>query len=117
LRSYERNQPKYYAFPSGHITTAITTITVVAENYPDVWWIRPVGYSLTGLLGVSLVNVGYHWYSDLPLGIALGYTFGMLAAHPSGTQGDPLGRESSPHVSILPRVSPSGNGFELVLMF
>jgi len=33
-------------------------------------------------VGLGLVNNGWHWYSDFPLGIALGYAFGKIVAHP-----------------------------------
>jgi len=81
LRGYNANQPRYYAFPSGHVTTAMATVTVLAENYPELTWVRPAGYVVIGLAGISLVSKGWHWYSDFPLAIALGYTFGMIAAH------------------------------------
>jgi membrane-associated phospholipid phosphatase len=81
LRGYNANQPRYYAFPSGHVTTAMATLTVLTENYPDQTWMRPAGYVIIGLAGVSLVSKGWHWYSDFPLAVALGYSFGMIAAH------------------------------------
>ena len=82
---YNRTQPKFYAFPSGHITTTVATLTVLMENYPEAGWLKPVSYSLVGLVGISLVASDLHWYSDLPLGIMLGYTFGRVAArHSSG---------------------------------
>ena len=80
IQTYNKNQPRYYAFPSGHLTTEMATLTVIAENYPEMKWIRPVGYSIVGLTGVSLVNKGWHWYSDFPLAIAMGYTFGPRLA-------------------------------------
>ncbi|MBF8248870.1 MAG: hypothetical protein HW374_1670, partial [Bacteroidetes bacterium] len=40
------------------------TVIVISENYHEVTWIRPLGYVLTGLLGVGMVNNGIHWYSD-----------------------------------------------------
>ncbi len=81
---YHKKVPHYDAFPSGHICTSIATVTVIAENYPEVWWIKPVGYVLTGLIGVGMVNEGIHWYSDYPLGLMLGYAFGMIVSHPGG---------------------------------
>jgi membrane-associated phospholipid phosphatase len=54
LKDYHSHQAKYYAFPSGHIATSIAALTVVADNYHDVDWIRPVGYPLVGLIGISL---------------------------------------------------------------
>ena len=117
MKEYQRHQPKYYAFPSGHITTTMATVTVIAENFPEAKWIRPVGYSIVGLVGISLVNVGYHWYSDLPLGILLGHTFGMIASHPDGWDAEPLGELSSPRFSIAPRLGPEGAGIALALSF
>lgn len=83
---YHKHIPAYDAYPSGHLTTAIATVVVIAENYPDEKWIGPVGYGLSGLLAVSMVNRGIHWYSDYPLAIALGYSFGMAVVHPEGTE-------------------------------
>jgi hypothetical protein len=75
---YQKNQPKYYSFPSGHLSTAVTTLTVISENYPDNHFINPIGYSLIGMLGVGLVAKNMHWFSDFPLAYALGYGFGKV---------------------------------------
>jgi membrane-associated phospholipid phosphatase len=79
---YHEKIPSYDAYPSGHVATSLATVIVLAENYPDVTWIRPVGYMLVAGVAVGMVNYGTHWYSDYPLSVLLGYTFGMLAAHP-----------------------------------
>jgi membrane-associated phospholipid phosphatase len=79
-KMYANNVPHYDAYPSGHLTTAVGTVTVIAENYPEYRLIRPVGYTLCGLLAFSMMNNGVHWISDYPLAIALGYTFGKVAA-------------------------------------
>ncbi len=113
-KEYHKNQTRYYAFPSGHIATAMATLTVVTENYPEERWMRPVGYTIVGLIGLGLVNGAYHWYSDLPLGMALGYTFGMVAAHPRilKTEDDNL------HTfQFSPRLFEQGGGVQLVMMF
>lgn len=78
IKEYQKNQPKYYSFPSGHLSTATAVVTVIANNYPNVKWIKPVGYSLLGVLSFSLINKGMHWYSDLPVAFFLGYTFGNI---------------------------------------
>jgi len=114
LAVYNRNQPRYYAFPSGHVTTAMATVTVIAENYPEVGWIRPAGYGIVGLTAVSLVNKGWHWYSDFPVALALGYTFGHLAAHHDDGTGDPGGTAS---LHVLPGVAAGGTGVTLALTF
>ncbi len=117
LRTYQQHQSRYYAFPSGHISTAMATLTVIAENYPENHWIRPVGYSLLGFLGVSLVNVGYHWYSDFPLGIAMGYMFGMIAAHREDHLFAFLGNDAYSGLRVLPAVTQQGPGVSVALLF
>jgi hypothetical protein len=78
---YSKNQPKYGAYPSGHMATSMMTVTVIAENYPRNKYIRPMGYTLMTLLAFQMMNNGVHWASDYPLGIALGYTFGKIAVN------------------------------------
>ncbi len=80
FKQYQKNQPAFYSFPSGHLSTATAVVTVIANNYPELKWIKPVGYSLLGLLSLSLVNESMHWYSDFPLAFFLGYTFGNIIA-------------------------------------
>ncbi len=78
---YSKHVPHYDAFPSGHIATAMATVTVIALNYPEYKWIRPVGYTAMGLLTFAMLNNGVHWASDYPLGIALGYSFAKIAVN------------------------------------
>ncbi len=114
---YLKHVPAYDAFPSGHICTAIATVIVIAENYPDTKWIRPVGYIASGLLGVGMVNRGIHWYSDYPWGLALGYAFGMIAAHPEGASRDLFSTVSSAHVNIAPSMNEKGVGLSFAVAF
>ncbi len=76
---YHKHVSSYDAFPSGHIATAMMTLTVIAENYPEYTYIRPVGYTLMTLLMYQMMNNGVHWASDYPLGIAIGYLMGKIA--------------------------------------
>jgi membrane-associated phospholipid phosphatase len=115
FQAYNKNQPRYYAFPSGHLTTEMATLTVIAENYPEATWIRPVGYAVVGLTGVSLVNKGWHWYSDFPLAIAMGYTFGRIAAHHDDEASGPESGTAS--LKVLPNIGPEGTGVTLALTF
>jgi len=80
IRQYQKDQPAFYSFPSGHLSTATAVLTVIANNYPEQKWIKHVGYPLLGLLSLSLVSKGMHWYSDLPLAFFLGYSFGNIIA-------------------------------------
>jgi membrane-associated phospholipid phosphatase len=115
IKQYHRRQSSYYAFPSGHIATSMAALTVLTENFPREGWIRPIGYTLIGCIGISLVNRGYHWYSDLPLGIAIGYTFGMIAAHP---EGNGTLQASTPVFLVTPMFTDSGGkGVQVALAF
>ncbi len=77
-KEFQDNKPKYDAFPSGHLATFVSAITILSENYKEKKWIAPVGYSIAGLCALSMVNNGVHWASDFPLGFALGYGFGKF---------------------------------------
>ncbi|MBV9080703.1 MAG: phosphatase PAP2 family protein [Elusimicrobia bacterium] len=116
-RDYAAHVASYDAFPSGHFTASMAVLTVAAENYPEHRWIRPVGYSLFGLLAFQMMNNGVHWASDYPLAIALGYSFGRVAAsrgkHSSGSD---LEDESS-SLQFLPYVGNGGLGGFMVYRF
>jgi hypothetical protein len=88
---------------------------VVAENYPEIKWIRPVGYAFTTLVGLGMLSNGIHWVSDYPLGLFIGYYFGMLAAHPEGL---PITESNSGiKVNLLPNVTQIGTGVSLTMNF
>ncbi len=70
---FQNHTPNYDAFPSGHLATLMSSVTIFSDNYPEKKWIRPVGYSLTGLVALSMINNRVHWASDYPLAIAMGY--------------------------------------------
>jgi membrane-associated phospholipid phosphatase len=77
---YAHHVPHYDAYPSGHVATAMATLTVLTENYPEATWLKYIGYPTIGLIGVSMMGTGIHWLSDYPLSWALGYTFGKAVA-------------------------------------
>ncbi len=81
--NFQNKKTKYDAFPSGHLATFVSTVTIIGENYPHIKWIKPVGYSIAGLIGLSMINNGVHWASDFPLGFALGYGFGKYISRKS----------------------------------
>lgn len=117
LGVYNHNQARFYSFPSGHMTTGMATLTVIAENYPEAQWIRPAGYGVLSLLAVSLVNKGWHWYSDFPLAIAMGYSFGRIAAHPGGDDPSEMSVGHGQALQILPSLTPAGPGVMFALNF
>jgi len=113
--TYHKRVPHYDAYPSGHIATTIATVTVITENYPEWKWVKPIGYVITGLVGVGMGNTGIHWYSDYPLGIAIGYMFGMIAAHPEGL---PSEKAREPQkFTVGPMLSPYGAGIGVMMKF
>jgi membrane-associated phospholipid phosphatase len=115
--TYNHSQARYYSFPSGHVTTTMAIVTVLANDYPEVTWLRPAGYAVVGLVGVSLVGTGWHWYSDFPVAIALGYVFGNLATSHHSIVSTP--EESDRHASldIRPVVGSRSTGLGLVYSF
>lgn len=117
LKEYQENQPRYYAYPSGHITTLTATVTVIANNYPHEKWIKPVGYSMIALCGIGLVSRGMHWYSDLPLGFFLGYTFGNLISPPVTDRNEENSHRETTGLRISPGFTGSGPGLSLSYNF
>ena len=117
IKQYQKNQPKYYSFPSGHLSTATAVLTVIANNYPNEKWIKPVGYPLLAILGFSLVNKGMHWYSDLPLAYFLGYTFGNIAAPVRSSVSSISDSEDKPKLTIFPSVGLNDLNFNILYNF
>jgi membrane-associated phospholipid phosphatase len=89
FKNFQTKTSKFDAFPSGHLATLMSTVTIFTENYPEKKWIKPVGYSLTGLVALAMINNNAHWASDYPLALGLGY----LCAHTVAKQ----------HISIAGR--------------
>lgn len=109
---YQRHVPSYDAFPSGHLCTLTSTVTTIAENYPEYRWIYPVGGVVVGTVALVMMNTGVHWASDYPLAIALGYSYARLAARRHRTRLDlpALGaRRRWPR----PQLVPTGLGLAL----
>jgi hypothetical protein len=75
-KDFQNNKTRYDAFPSGHLATFISTITIIGNNYSEKKWIKPIGYGIAALCSVAMINNGVHWASDFPLGIGLGHGFG-----------------------------------------
>ncbi|WP_345236693.1 phosphatase PAP2 family protein [Hymenobacter saemangeumensis] len=97
---YQSRVPNFDAYPTGHMATAMATVTVIADNYPEYKFVRPLGYGLIGLLGYSMLNNGVHWASDYPLGIALGYGFAKIAVRHGRTR---VEAPAEPGTGFVPR--------------
>lgn len=73
FKNFQRHTSYFDAFPSGHLATLMSTVTTLSQNYPEIKWIKPVGYSITGLVAAAMINNNAHWISDYPLALGLGY--------------------------------------------
>jgi hypothetical protein len=102
-KNYTKDVSAYDGVPSGHVMAATSTLTVIDANYPEYRSVmRPVSYTLLTLLSFQMVNIGVHWASDYPLGIAMGYIFGSVAS----THGKKIkGEASSSDWQLLPLYS------------
>jgi hypothetical protein len=86
LKEYYSSVPKYDAFYSGHLTVAMMTTTVIALNYPEKKFVRPLCYSLMALCGYQMINNGVHWAGDYPMAIGMGYVIAKIAVARGRTQ-------------------------------
>ena len=119
---YNKDVPKYDAFPSGHIATVMATTTVLAENYPEYTYIRPVGYSMMGLLAFAMMNNGVHWAGDYPLGLGIGYVAGMVAVERNKKQrtiapGEVKSSKALSFNALLPYAKDSHYGVSYIANF
>jgi len=81
FKAYQTNTPNYDAMPSGHVATFMATLTVIATNYPEIKWIKPVGYTLLGITAFNMISSKVHWVSDYPIALLIGYVIGKNAAN------------------------------------
>ncbi len=108
LKEYVAHRTRYDAFPSGHLATGVMTVTVIAENYPDNKYVKPIGYTLLGGLCFQMMNNGVHWASDYPLGIAVGYGLGKVIAAHGRTSALRSGPKEASAVNLAPYLFPQG---------
>lgn len=59
----------------------MATPTVIAKNYPEIKWIKPVGYSLLGLTAFNMISSKVYCVSEYPIAILIGYVIGRNAAN------------------------------------
>lgn len=65
--------PSNLSFPSGHASSAFAIATVIASEYRDKAFIRPLAYGIATLTTLSRVNDNAHWASDVFFGAIVGY--------------------------------------------
>ena len=103
---YVKDVPSYDAFPSGHLATTMMTVTVLAENYPNNAYIKPVGYTAMILLTFQMMNNGVHWASDYPLAIGIGYSIGKIVSKRERGK-------AKKGFSLVPNITPKYTGVAL----
>jgi len=98
------------SFPSGHAISAFSIATVIANEYEDVPYIKPISYGIATMTALSRINDEKHWASDVFFGAALGYftSKALLRLH-SNKKGQ--------HFTIYPRVDSNGGGIVLAKRF
>lgn len=74
--AYQKNTAAYDGMPSGHLTTLMTTVMIISENYKEIKWIKPVGFGVMGLMGFEMLQSKVHWASDYPIAVFMGYVIG-----------------------------------------
>lgn len=67
------------SFPSGHSIAAFAIATVVARRYGNRRWVPYVAYGMAALVGFSRLSLSAHFFSDVFVGGALGYSIGRFA--------------------------------------
>ena len=98
------------SFPSGHTSTAFAIATVVANEYEETPYIKPISYGIATLTGLSRINDEKHWASDVFFGAALGYFTSKTILHlHDNRQGQ--------HFTIYPQVDNNGGGLVLSKRF
>jgi membrane-associated phospholipid phosphatase len=127
VREYQKNVPGFDAFPSGHMATAMVTVTVLSEDYPEYrGWTLGIGYTLMAALGFQMMNNDVHWASDYPLALAVGYGLGKHAAsrgrHVVDAAGASTGEGAAPRraavtFEVLPLPLEGGGGVSLAGTF
>ena len=98
------------SFPSGHTSTAFAIATVVANEYEETPYIKPISYGIATLTGLSRINDEKHWASDVFFGAALGYFTSktILYLHDN---------RKGQHFTIYPQVHNNGGGLILSKRF
>lgn len=122
LKEYNANVSKHDAFSSGHFATLTGVLTAIALNYPNSKIIKPVAYTLSGLLCYQMMNNGVHWFSDYPLAFVLGFGFAHISANRRiekiSSSGNPISRfMKEENLKFHPGLVNGGVGMSLTYKF
>jgi hypothetical protein len=89
------------SFPSGHTTQAFAVASVIAAHYRS-FWVQAAAYGVAGLVGLSRMEQGAHYASDVLAGALIGAAVGnaVVRFHDSERL----------HISFAPSVSSRTRG-------
>lgn len=108
-KDYMKNTQEFDAMPSGHLQSAAVSMFVVMNNYPEQKWMPYVIYPALGWISFGLVGTSIHWWSDLPISIALSYSFAKMITRRNHKKKDPNAPEkNSSWPLLLPTISMEG---------
>ncbi len=65
-----------YAWPSGHTASSISIAAALTAYYPDQIWVPLVGYPISLIIGIGMIDGDYHWASDVVAGALIGHAIG-----------------------------------------
>ena len=89
------------SFPSGHTTQAFAVASVIAAHYPSLW-VQAAAYGIAGLVGLSRMEQGAHYASDVLAGALIGVAVGNAVVR--------FHESERFHVSVMPSVNPRTRG-------
>jgi len=100
------------SFPSGHTSSSFAVASVVTNYYGKKWGIPC--FVFAGLVGVSRIEKGEHWPSDVVAGAALGYISARTAI--LGTKREISGHKTS-RLMITPSYGHDWRGVSVYLRY
>ncbi len=101
---YSHNTQEYDAMPSGHLQSFSVSLFIIMDNYPEQTWMPYIAYPALGWVSMGLVGTGIHWWSDMPIAIALSYSFSKVITR----RNHPKSKLNSAWPLIMPTTSYEG---------
>ena len=96
------NPDDFSSFPSGHSALAWATATVISEHF-DKKWISILAYSSAFTVSISRIILEEHWTSDVIFGAGIGCFVAKNI--------------ENKHFQILPKITQTQQGIEIIAIF
>jgi len=71
---------KNLSFPSGHSAVSFSIATILASEFSDYKYLKPLFFTISSLTALSRLHKNRHWSSDVFIGSVLGYYMGSVIA-------------------------------------